>query len=45
MKRISRGLQKYIRKEKARIRREISDLAEQKRRIEELYQRLNIKFK
>lgn len=36
-RKFSRGVKKFIRGEKARIRREISDLGEQKRLIEELY--------
>ncbi len=36
---LSRSLKKYIRQEKARIRREIFDLEEQKKLIKELYQR------
>lgn len=34
---ISKGYRKYIRQEKARIRREILDLEEQERQIRELY--------
>lgn len=40
---ISRGLKKYIRKEKARIRREVSDIEKQKQLIQELYKQLGIK--
>lgn len=35
--RLSKGLRKYIRKEKARIRREILDVEEQKKLIDEIY--------
>lgn len=42
MKRVSQGLRKYIRKEKVRIRREISDLEQQKQLIQDLYKQLNI---
>jgi len=35
-KRLSKGIRKYLRQEKARIRREIHDVADQKKRIEEL---------
>jgi len=38
-KRLSKSLRKYIRQEKARIRREVLDLEEQKKLIEELYQK------
>ena len=37
MKKLPKSIRKYIRKEKARIRREILDFKEQKRLIEELY--------
>lgn len=36
MKRIPRSLRKYIRKEKARLRREVLDLKEQEKQIKEL---------
>jgi len=36
---LPKSIRKYIRKEKARIRREISDLKEQERLIKELYQK------
>lgn len=39
-KRLSKGIRKYIRKQKARIRREVFDLAEQERQIQELYQKI-----
>ncbi len=38
-KRMPKSLRKHIRKEKARIRREILDLGEQQKQIQELYQR------
>jgi hypothetical protein len=38
-RKFSRSVKKFIREEKARIRREVSDLAEQKRLVEELYKR------
>lgn len=39
-KRLSHGIKKFIRKEKARIRREVFDLEEQKRLIKELYENI-----
>jgi len=45
MKKLSKGIRKYIRKEKARIRREVLDIKEQKRLIKELYEKLGIKRK
>ncbi len=39
MKKLPKSIRKYIRKEKARIRREVLDLAEQKRLIDELYKK------
>jgi len=38
-KKLPESLRKYIRKEKARIRREVLDLKEQERIIRELYQK------
>lgn len=38
-KRLPKSLRKYIRKEKARIRREVLDLEEQKELIEQLYKK------
>ena len=38
-KKLPQSLRKYIRKEKARIRREVSDFEEQKKMIKELLQR------
>ena len=39
-KKLPKSLRKYIRQEKARIRREVLDLKEQKKLIDELYQKL-----
>ncbi len=36
---LSRGIRKYIRQEKARIRREVFDIEKQEKKIEELYKR------
>jgi len=41
-KKLSKGIRKYIRKEKARLRREVFDIEEQKKLIQELYQKLKI---
>jgi hypothetical protein len=38
-KKLSRGIRKHIRKEKARIRREVFDIKEQERLIKELYRK------
>lgn len=38
--RLSKSLRKFIRREKARIRRVVLDLAERKRQIDELYKNL-----
>lgn len=43
--RLPSSIRKYIRKEKARIRREILDLKKQKEEIEKLYQRIFEKYK
>ena len=40
-KKLPKGIRKYIRKEKARIRREILDLKEQERLIQELYKKFS----
>ena len=40
-KKLSKGIKKFIRKEKARIRREVLDLKEQKRLISELVQKFD----
>jgi len=42
IKRFPKSLKKYVRKEKARIRREISGLKEQEELINKLYQKLSI---
>ena len=39
-KKLPKSIRKYIRKEKARIRREIFDLKEQEKLIQELYQKI-----
>jgi len=44
-KRLPKSLRKYIRKEKARIRREVLDLKEQERLIQKLYEKIFEKFK
>ncbi|MBZ9578022.1 hypothetical protein KJA13_03210 [Patescibacteria group bacterium] len=44
-KRMPKSLRKFIRKEKARIRREVLDMKEQEKLISELYQRLTKKDK
>ena len=38
-KKLSRGFRKYIRREKARIRREVLDLKLQEKMIQDLYQK------
>ena len=38
-KRLPKSICKYIRQEKARLRRKVSDIGEQKKKIEELYKR------
>lgn len=43
-KKLPRSIRKYIRKEKARIRREILDLKEQEKLINELYQKFCKKY-
>ena len=40
MKRIPKSVRKYIRQEKARIRREVLNVKEQEKLIKELYQKL-----
>ncbi len=42
MKKLPKSIRKYIRKEKARIRREVFALKDQEKLIQELYQRLKI---
>lgn len=44
-KRLPKSIRKFIRKEKARIRREIFNLKEQEEKIKELYQKLAPKDK
>jgi len=39
-KRMPKSLRKYIRREKARIRREVLDIKEQEKLIQELYKKL-----
>ena len=39
-KRMPKSLRKYIRREKARIRREVLDVKEQEKLIQELYKKL-----
>ena len=41
-KQLPNGLKKFIRKEKSRIRRQVSDLKEQQKLIGELYQKTAI---
>ena len=43
--RLPKGLRKYIRREKARIRQEVLDLKEQEKQISELYQKVFEKLK
>jgi len=38
-KRLPKSVRKYIRREKARIRRDVLDLEEQKRQIKEIYKK------
>lgn len=44
-KKFSKSICKYIRKEKARIRREVLEMKEQEKQIQELYQKINSKRK
>lgn len=44
-KRLPLSLRKYIRKEKARIKREVLDFKKQKEEIEKLYQRIFEQYK
>ncbi len=39
-RKLSKSLRKYVRREKARIRREVWDLKEQEKLIEQLYQEI-----
>jgi len=41
VKKLPKSIRKYIRREKARIRREVLDLKEQEKQIQELYQKLH----
>jgi len=43
MKKMAQSARKYIRLEKARIRRQVLNLKEQQKQIEELYKKLSIK--
>jgi len=42
-KRMPKSLRKFIRKEKARIRREVLDMKEQEKLISELYEKIKVK--
>jgi len=42
-RRLPKSIRKYIRREKGRLRREILDLAEQEKKIDQIYQKLGIK--
>ncbi len=42
LKRLPKSIRKYIRKEKARIRREVLDLKEQEKLIQGLYKKFNL---
>ena len=44
-RKLPKSLRKYIRQEKARIRREVLDIKEQEKLIQELYQKLFKKLK
>ena len=44
-KRLPKSLRKYIRQEKARIRREILNIKEQEKQIQQLYQKIFEKLK
>jgi hypothetical protein len=39
-KRLPKSIRKYIRREKARLRREVLDLEEQRKRIREMYEKM-----
>ena len=45
MKKMPKSICKYIRKEKARVHREVLDMKEQEKLIDELYQKVNLKRK
>ena len=42
---LSKSIRKYIRREKARIRRKVLNFKEQEKLIDELYQKINSKIK
>ncbi|MDI6591622.1 MAG: hypothetical protein QME61_01660 [Patescibacteria group bacterium] len=44
-KKLPRSIRKFIRKEKARIRREVLDIKQQQKLIQELYQKIFEKLK
>jgi hypothetical protein len=44
-KRMPKSLRKYIRQEKARIRREVLDITEQEKQISQIYQSISKKIK
>ncbi len=44
-RKLPKSLRKFIRKEKARIRREVLDIKEQEKLIQELYQKIFEKLK
>ncbi|MDP1629542.1 MAG: hypothetical protein Q8L57_02885 [bacterium] len=44
MKRFPKSIRKYIRKEKARVRREVFDAAEQKKQIADLIAKLKMQY-
>lgn len=43
-RKLPKSIRKFIRKEKARIRKQFSDPLEQKKKIEELYKKFNDKI-
>lgn len=44
MKKFPKSIRKYLRKEKARIRRQVIDLTEQNRQITELLEKLKMRY-
>jgi len=42
-KKLTKGIRKYIRREKARLRREILNKAEQSERIDQIYRKIGVK--
>ena len=44
-KKLSKSICKYVRREKARIRREVLDIKKQEKQIQELYQKIRSKIK